>query len=87
MVESIFQDHRGDLWFGTATGVSRYDGASWSNGLTGPGSGFGIEVRGMVEDAADRLWFRTSDGLYQLDAARSVWHAGRAERHGRAAGR
>ena len=72
-VYSAFQDRRGELWFGTATGVSRYGGASWSNGLTGPGSGYGIEVRGTVEDAAGRLWFRTSDGLYQLDAARSVW--------------
>jgi ligand-binding sensor domain-containing protein len=72
-VQSIFQDRRGDLWFGTKTGASRYDGVSWNNALTGPGSGSGIEVKGIVEDSVDRLWFRTSDGLYQLDAARTGW--------------
>jgi ligand-binding sensor domain-containing protein len=72
-VYTVFQDHAGDFWFGTATGVSRWNEAAWQNALTGPGAGYGIEVRAIVEDALDRLWFRTSDGLYRLDAARTGW--------------
>jgi 4-amino-4-deoxy-L-arabinose transferase-like glycosyltransferase len=34
-VMSLTRDTRGDLWFGTADGVSRYDGTSWSAFRTG----------------------------------------------------
>ena len=72
-VRCAFQDRHGDLWLGTATGVSRWDGTTWRTALTGPGAGDGIRVEAIVEDAGGRLWFRTSDGLYGLDAARAAW--------------
>ena len=61
---SIFQDRRGDMWFGThfgGGGLSRYDGVHFQNftpedGLLDP------TVTDILEDRAGYLWFGTGIG-------------------------
>ena len=56
-VGSIFQDTKGNLWFGTwGGGVSRYDGHSFVNFTQQDGLN-GKVVLGIVEDREGNLWF------------------------------
>jgi ligand-binding sensor domain-containing protein len=60
-VSSILQDRSGAMWFGSYTGVTRYDGVSWrtytsADGLAGPA------VNAMLEDRSGALWFGTYYG-------------------------
>lgn len=71
-VLALEKDRRGDLWVGTATGAARWDGAAWTSYLTGGGSlGDGIQVLGILEDGSERVWLRTSEGLFRIPADRS----------------
>ena len=66
-VRRIFQDSRGNLWFGTnALGVCRYDGDtlvyfSIYNGLSGH------QVTGIIEDKRGNIWFSTNGGVSVYD--------------------
>ncbi len=62
-IRRIFQDSRGNLWFGTTDdGVIRYDGTSLSYFTTREGfSGNG--VTGILEDKKGNLWFSTNGGV------------------------
>lgn len=66
-VRRIFQDKRGNLWFGTnGDGVCRYDGKSLD--YYSPENGFGgTAVRGIVEDKDGNLWFGTNGGVSKYD--------------------
>ncbi len=73
-VRRIFQDSRGDLWFGTnGDGVARFDGASLTYHSTAEGLG-GTAVRGIVEDRAGDVWFATSGGVTRYDGRSFVCH-------------
>ncbi len=68
IVQSIWQDPYGQLWFGTENGVSRYDGRNWityrsTNGL--PDNNVW-----SISGDADSVWFATSSGV-------SVFQGGR----------
>lgn len=56
-----FQDSRGYIWFGTAAGVSRFNGADFETFTTANGLG-GNEVHHIVEDAKGRVWFMPKNG-------------------------
>lgn len=62
-LRKIFQDSRGNLWFGTNVyGLMRYDGDTLeyfdeSHGLAGG------RITGIVEDSVGNVWFGTADGL------------------------
>ncbi|MEM7186017.1 MAG: two-component regulator propeller domain-containing protein [Bacteroidota bacterium] len=66
-VRTIFEDSRGDLWFGTNHfGVMRYDGTdlqyvSEEQGLKGG------RVNTVIEDSDGMVWLGTYNGLYQFD--------------------
>src|SRR5690349_23946523 len=54
-VYTMLQDHDGFMWFGTETGVSRFDGTHFKN--------FGVddgmpdnEILKMFEDSKGRIW-------------------------------
>lgn len=57
-VTAIFEDSKGNMWFGTTNGVSRYDGKTFQNftqidGLT-------LDTVGAIlEDSRGALWFGT----------------------------
>lgn len=66
-VRRIYQDERGDLWFGTnGDGVARYDGESLEYFSTDDGLG-GTAVRGIVEDRHGNVWFGTDGGVTRYD--------------------
>src|SRR6185369_17176159 len=61
------EDSKGNLWFGTEGGVSRFDGRSFSNYTAEQGLS-NSNMKGMVEDNNGALWFCTyNDGLYKYD--------------------
>lgn len=66
-VRRIFQDRKGNLWFGTnAYGVCRYDRDTlryFSNydGLAG------YQVTGILEDQKGNMWFSTNGGVSMYD--------------------
>jgi len=68
IVQAIWEDPQGRIWFGTENGVARYDGATWQIYRT---------VDGLVDDNvwsiagdADAVWFATSNGLSRLRQGR-----------------
>ena len=69
-VESIIQDHQGFMWFGTAEGLSRYDGYSFlnlSNSSSDTSCLINNDVRCLLEDKFKRLWIGTQMGITYLD--------------------
>ena len=66
-VRKIFQDSRGDLWFGTNVyGLMRYDGDTlvYLGKKDGLGGG---RITGLAEDRAGRLWISDYGGLTRFD--------------------
>src|SRR5512142_3213844 len=71
-VWTIYQDRIGYLWFGTAAGLSRYDGTTFNtisiaDGLPGP------LVRTIIQSRDGRLWFGTNAGIASYDG-RTIQH-------------
>ncbi|MCS7012826.1 MAG: ATP-binding protein [Chloroherpetonaceae bacterium] len=61
-IYAIFQDQVGYLWFGTANGLSKYDGYTFSNYSFNPNprhSLLGKGVRTLYQDRKGRLWIGT----------------------------
>ena len=69
-VYSIFQDSKGYMWFGTADGINRYDGAETKsyklrNGVL-KNSANAMFIRGkLVEDSLSNIWFANATGIYR----------------------
>jgi signal transduction histidine kinase/ligand-binding sensor domain-containing protein/DNA-binding response OmpR family regulator len=69
-IESIYQDSRGFMWFGTRDGLNRYDGyemVTFKNELHKPNSISDNYIRCISEDAQHNLWVGTIDGLNKLN--------------------
>jgi len=69
-VSGVIQDKRGFLWFGTASGLNRYDGYSFkvfdhkeddSTSLSDN------RIRALAEDKDGKIWIGTSNGLNCFD--------------------
>jgi len=72
-IEAIIEDDRGDMYFGTAKGLNRYnvDLNTWKSfttkdGLTGDG------VNGLFKDSSGNIWINAQYGLSTLDPKRVV---------------
>jgi ligand-binding sensor domain-containing protein len=66
-IRRIFQDKKGNLWFGTnGDGVCRYDGKTLTYFSTKEGFA-GYAVRGIVEDKDGNVWFGTDGGVSKYD--------------------
>ena len=64
---SIFQDSKGNLWFGTiGEGVVRYDGQSLTY-YSNPDGFVNTTVYAITEDHDGNLWFGTDQGVYKYD--------------------
>lgn len=59
-------DKKGNLWFGTFAGATKYDGKSFINYTTAQGLGFAI-CRSIHEDKLGNLWFGMDGGLSKYD--------------------
>ena len=69
MVYSIFQDQKGNLWFGTESGVSQYDGERFTTFTTQDGL-VNNTVLEISEDREGSLWFSTYAGVSRYDGER-----------------
>lgn len=66
-VVEIFEDSKGNLWFGTIEkGAARYDGKSLAYLTTADGL-CGNTVTSFAEDKAGNMWFGTHSGLSRYD--------------------
>ncbi|MBK8904874.1 MAG: response regulator [Anaerolineaceae bacterium] len=64
-VNSILQDSRGFMWFGTQDGLNRYDGYNfvvYRHDLNDPNSLGDNRIRAVVEDPSGILWIGTEAG-------------------------
>lgn len=69
-VRCIYKDSRGFIWFGTATGLLRYDGTTIYRYEHSRGSKNAItdnRINAIVEDASNNLWIGTAQGLVIYD--------------------
>jgi ligand-binding sensor domain-containing protein len=63
----IFEAADGSLWFGTANGLSQYDGQSWRS-FTTAANGWPLgDVVDIVQDQAGGLWAATPGALLRFD--------------------
>ncbi len=67
-VQTIFEDKKGNLWFGTDQGMSRYDGEYFMNFSHTAGLNFSM-VSSILEDRKGNLWF----GSYSVGLIRYDW--------------
>jgi signal transduction histidine kinase/ligand-binding sensor domain-containing protein/DNA-binding response OmpR family regulator len=66
-VRAIIQDNRGFMWFGTANGLTRFDGYTFKSFRLSPcdSAGLGCNyIYSLYEDKAGRLWVGTQNGVY-----------------------
>jgi len=69
-VQSIVQDRQGFLWFGTNSGLERYDGyrfREFRHDPNDPGSLSGSAVHAIVEDKSGKLWVGSDQFLDRYD--------------------
>jgi signal transduction histidine kinase/ligand-binding sensor domain-containing protein/ActR/RegA family two-component response regulator len=75
-VWSILRDSRGFMWFGTATGLSRYNGYSMEIYRHRLGDSTSIADQNVItlyEDRVGTLWVGTRSGLSRYDPARNAF--------------
>lgn len=73
-IRSIFQDSKGNLWFGTlGEGVVRYDASTDAKKtltyFSHPDGFYNNTVYAINEDKKGNLWFGTDQGVYKFDAS------------------
>ena len=78
-VSWILEDERGDIWFATDGGVSRYDGKTFTNYSTKDGLPHD-SVRVIAQDRSGKLWFGTQGGIAFYDGKTFTNFAGIAGR-------
>src|SRR5574344_2361991 len=64
-INCIFKDSRGFMWFGTASGLNRYDGFRFVNFYTNSDDKQSIpsnNVNTINEDFEGKIWINTSSG-------------------------
>ncbi len=69
-IETILQDNRGFLWFGTRDGLNRYDGSQmiiYRNNSTDSSSISDNYITSLFEDKQHNLWVGTVNGLNKFD--------------------
>ncbi len=67
-INSSFADDKGNLWFGTDLSVIKYDGASWTNYLTGINTG----VNCLAIDSSGNLWLGNSQGVIKYNGTNLI---------------
>ena len=73
-IESIYQDHRGFIWFATRDGLNRYDGYKTVVYRYDPKDSSSISdnyIRYIYEDKNDGLWIGTNNGLNRFDMSKN----------------
>jgi len=68
-INAIYKDSRGFMWFGTASGLARYDGYRFKvyySSDNDPASLPDSYVEKITEDGEGRLWIRTGENSYTI---------------------
>jgi len=65
-IRSIFQDSKGNLWFGTFEGIVRYDEKTLTY-FSNPEGFISQSVFAISEDKNGNLWIGTDQGVYKYD--------------------
>ena len=71
-VNTMLQDSKGFLWFGTDAGLHRYDGYHFTLYQADPDDPHSLssdQVLALYEDREDGLWVGTAGGLHRFDRA------------------
>ncbi len=72
-VNCIIQDRTGFMWFGTETGLNRYDGYTFKIFVPHEGDPYSISnswINGLFEDHHGSIWVATENGLNQYIPSR-----------------
>ncbi|TWW00080.1 hypothetical protein FEF09_13090 [Chitinophaga pinensis] len=73
-IETIFQDSRGFMWFGTRDGLNKYDGyqiITYRYSAADSSSISDNYIRCIYEDSKGAIWVGTLNGLNRLDAGKN----------------
>ncbi|MBK7871362.1 MAG: hypothetical protein IPJ74_12145 [Saprospiraceae bacterium] len=74
IINCFLQDHRGFLWFGTWSGLGRYDGYEVKIFRQESGNTSGLQsdqITSIIEDRNNQLWIGTiNSGFYRFDRAK-----------------
>lgn len=75
IVQTIFRDSRGILYFGTFRhGILRYDPATEALHRLDPDPALPLHIRSMHEDRAGQIWIGTHHGIYLYRMADGSFH-------------
>ncbi|MDC0584818.1 hypothetical protein OAO55_03710, partial [Bacteroidales bacterium] len=75
LVNSIYQDSTGFVWFGTKNGLNRFDGFNFKHYPFVPADSntiSGQEVTSIISVSVDELWVGTETGLNKLNPVTGV---------------
>ncbi|WP_256011456.1 hybrid sensor histidine kinase/response regulator transcription factor [Desertivirga xinjiangensis] len=65
VIQTIFQDKQGFMWFGTRDGLNKYDGYKfriYRRSVNNKNTIRSNDIKGIVQDSQNQLWFATADG-------------------------
>src|SRR5690606_10550536 len=74
-VTAIFQDSHGFMWFGTQSGLNRYDGYQFKVYNHKPGNSMSLtdnRITDITQDAFGRIWIATKKGASILDGRGNI---------------
>lgn len=60
-INALYEDSKGNIWIGTANGLSKYDGTTFKNYTTADGL-LGNDIYAIVEDVKGNIWVGTGSG-------------------------
>ena len=76
IAKTIFQDKTGYLWFGTYSGLDRYDGVKFKSYKNIPEDTLSITngfVQCILEDKEENLWIGTTNGLDKFNRSSEIF--------------
>ena len=76
IAKTIFQDKTGYLWFGTYSGLDRYDGVNFKSYKNIPGDTLSITngfVQCILEDNEKNIWIGTTNGLDKFNRLKETF--------------
>lgn len=69
LVNTIFKDSKGYVWFGTERALDRFDGNSLVSYPIGGDNRLSKRVKAIAEDSRGNIFVGSSQGLYRLDTS------------------
>lgn len=74
---SLLIDHKGQLWFGTTSGLKRFDGygtTTYRSDAISPNILPNNTVLSLTEDLKEQIWIGTRNGLACMDKRKGTFH-------------